>query len=373
MTDTHTHTQEQVYNYPGLSLRAVVHLHSHTHKHTHTHTLIQESASTSSGGASVSVLSTSVSTETEQEHTPEVQDRTGQVQEMEKAGVNASATKNNPVENGESENKLRPVSETGYSGLDVATGEEHKPTIPVLMAVSEDLMQLRPESETGQSSLDVAVEENQPVLTAVSEDLIELHTSHHEVEEPVRSKLLKQGKPVLEVVKPELVPVDQVAALAISSQQEIPNEVLTLATEPELKMESDIKCGSRTASNQTTDTRTPANQITAPSAPAELVVTETSQMLTVDTSPPVAIETMGTMYPTLNSLTTEHELMEDLAPFSEEDLSLLYPNRLLESREAFEDCFIRESRQEDHPLYELLSLYLKSRHALVSTQAHLQV
>ena len=107
----------------------------------------------------------------------------------------------------------------------------------------------------------------------------------------------------------------------------------------------------------------------------EPVVMETSETVTIDTSPLVAIETVGAMYPTLDSLTMprEDELTDNLVPFSEADLSLLYPNRLLESRQMFEDNFIRESRQDNHPLYELLSLYLKARLALVTTQAHLQV
>lgn len=186
-------------------------------------------------------------------------------------------------------------------------------------------------------------------------------------EEPVRSKLLKQEVPVLAVVgnrEPEAVEQEE-PPLISSKQLSQENEVLK-----EQERDSKIYSVVETESESTNvDTQTHTNQATVPSAP---VVMETPTV-TMDVSSLVALETTKLMYPDLDSLAAEQELTENLVPFTEEDLALLYPNRQLETREVFEDVFIRESRRDDHPLYELLSVYLKSRQALVATQAHLQV
>ena len=120
---------------------------------------------------------------------------------------------------------------------------------------------------------------------------------------------------------------------------------------------------------QAISVETPQTVVETPRAVAmeanQTITTETSVM---ETAEPGAV----TMYPALECLDPE-ERWEELVPFSEDDLSLLYPNRQLECREVFEENFIRESRQESHPLHELLSLYLKARQALVSAQAHLRV
>ena len=151
-----------------------------------------------------------------------------------------------------------------------------------------------------------------------------------------------------------------------------------------------------TATHQPVDTQQTANVAEAPLTVSvetrqpvtqtdtrqTTIITETQQ--TVSTQlPSVAVETaeatppMTVTYPPLESLRMvgqeEEELMEHLVPFTEEDLSLLYPNRQVECHEVLEDAFIRESSQEHHPLYELLSLYLKARQALITAQAHLQV
>ena len=248
------------------------------------------------------------------------------------------------------------------------------------------------EAETGLTGLEPATGGlSEPV--PVSEDLIQLYPGEDGEEEPVRSKLQKQEKPVSEVDEQvsEGASAVQGAAPSISgermlqdtvAQEQLTNETVpNLVTEKvsNLKIESDLpvveQAESGRASNQITETNALTNQIVVPSAPAELVVTETSQLVTVDMLPPqVAMETaVGPMYPTLDSLTVQQELMEDLTPFSEEDLALLYPNRQLEARAVFEDSFIMEARQERHELYELLSLYLKSRLGLSTAQAHLQV
>ena len=282
------------------------------------------------------------------------------------------------------------------------------------------------ETETGLTGLEPASGGlSEPV--PVSEDLIQLYPGEDGEEEPVRSKLQKQEKPVFEVDEQvsEGASAVQGAAPSISSertlqdtvaQEQLINETVpNLVTErvSNLKIESDLpvveQAESGRASNQITETNALTNQIVIPSAPAELVVTETSQLVTVDMLPPqvametsqlvtvdmlppqvametsqlvtvdmlppqVAMETaVGPMYPTLDSLTVQQEGMEDLTPFSEEDLALLYPNRQLEARAVFEDSFIMEARQERHDLYDLLSLYLKSRLGLSTAQAHLQV
>ena len=125
--------------------------------------------------------------------------------------------------------------------------------------------------------------------------------------------------------------------------------------------------------------------------PVSLPVVETptvassTSTVVVETNTTVATETpelpreiamaADTAYPSLSTLmyAAEEEEEEDLIPFSEQDLGLLYQNRQLDAREDTEEAFIRNSWQEHHRLYELLSLYQKSLLALSTAKAHLQV
>ena len=138
-----------------------------------------------------------------------------------------------------------------------------------------------------------------------------------------------------------------------------------------------------------------AAQLAAPTAPLLPVMTpvEASPVVSMETqtdtivatkTPESVLEQMpevprevstATMYPTLTTVSVgeEEEGLEELVPFSEEDLSLLYMNQQLGAREAVEEAFLRESWQEGHALYELLSLYLRALLALAAAQAHLQV
>ena len=101
------------------------------------------------------------------------------------------------------------------------------------------------------------------------------------------------------------------------------------------------------------------------------VAMETPGVVSSEMTPEVAA---GTMYPALTTVVMEEEEGVELVPFSEGDLSLLCPNRQLETREDVEEGFLREGRHtHHHPLYQLLSLFLKARLALAATRAHLQV
>ena len=101
------------------------------------------------------------------------------------------------------------------------------------------------------------------------------------------------------------------------------------------------------------------------------VAMETPGVVSSEMPPEVA---EGTMYPALTTVVMEEEEGVELVPFSEGDLSLLCPNRQLETREDVEEGFLREGRHtHHHPLYQLLSLFLKARLALAATRAHLQV
>ena len=113
-------------------------------------------------------------------------------------------------------------------------------------------------------------------------------------------------------------------------------------------------------------------------------VASSTSTVVVETNTTVATETpelprevamvADTVYPSLSTLAyAAEEEEEDLIPFSEQDLGLLYQNRQLDAREDTEEAFIRDSWQEHHRLYELLSLYLKSLLALSAAKAHLQV
>ena len=129
-------------------------------------------------------------------------------------------------------------------------------------------------------------------------------------------------------------------------------------------------------------TAPPANDIAVPRVVQTSTATTTSQVVmetttiameTPELSPEVAVAT-STAYPSLTTLAAvEEEQEEEMVPFSEEDLGLLYQNRQLEAREEMEEAFIRDSHQEHHPLYELLSLYQKSLLALATAQAQLKV
>lgn len=312
----------------------------------------------------MSVATTPVATATEQEPTPKL--AIGTVPEQPETADSAKGDTATLVE--ESSKELL----TKSPSLEVATGN-------VKVETREGEVQVRPELQAGLSGTDIATGGGRESSIAVSGGEVELPPGLKEVElqpsleEPVRSKLLKQEVPVLEVAgnrQPEAVEREE-TPLIRSKQVSQENEAVTqqeggsnidsvVETESESRMAS---------TSQTNDTLTNTNQATAPSAP---VVMET-RTVTADMSPLVAVETTRLIYPDLDSLTAEQELTEDLVPFTEEDLSLLYPNRQLETREVFEDIFIQESRQDNHPLYELLSIYLKSRQALVAAEAHLQV
>lgn len=265
------------------------------------------------------------------------------------------ATGNVKVETREGQAHVRPELQSGLSGSDIATGGGRESSIAVL---------------GGGVELPPGLREVELPLTLME---VELPPSFREEEEPVRSKLLKQEVPVLEVAgnrQPEAVEQGE-TPLIRSKQVSQENEAVTQQGR-DSKIDSIVETESESrmaSTSQTIDTLSNTNQATAPSAP---VVIET-RTVTTDTSPLFAVETTRLIYPDLDSLAAEQELTEDLVPFTEEDLSLLYPNRQLETREVFEDIFIQESRQDNHPLYELLSIYLKSRQALVAAEAHLQV
>lgn len=323
----------------------------------------------------MSSATTPVATATEQESTqplvvgnvpeePETADSAkGDTKTLPEESSNELLTKSPPLEVATSDVKVEttkgetqvraPEVQAGLSGS--ATGGERE--LSEAVTVSGGVVELPP----------ILREEGVELPPILREEGVELPPSLREEEEPVRSKLLKQEVPVLEVAgvsQPEQVEAPLIRSKQVSRE----NEVVT-QLERDSKIDSlvETESESRTAfGGQIADTHTHTNQATAPSAP---VLTET-QMVTMDT---VAMETTGLIYPDLDSLAAEQELTENLVPFTEEDLSLLYPNRQLETREVFEDVFIQESRQDNHPLYELLSIYLKSRQALVASQAHLQV
>ncbi|XP_019856281.1 PREDICTED: ectopic P granules protein 5 homolog [Amphimedon queenslandica] len=92
-----------------------------------------------------------------------------------------------------------------------------------------------------------------------------------------------------------------------------------------------------------------------------------SEETVLPTAPPTL------MYPTLDSLIAASSVTESvLIPYSEEDLSLLYPNPQLGANTEFIDNFIKESQQDSHPLYELLKQYLKARLSSKAAEGKLQ-
>jgi len=109
---------------------------------------------------------------------------------------------------------------------------------------------------------------------------------------------------------------------------------------------------------------------TMPSAPALLDLSETVQLVCREE---VGAATEGPLYPRLDSIIEEQEVIEEMTPFSEQDLATLYPNPQLDANPLFIDHFIQQSNQERHELYELLMQYLKARQVLSGTLANVEV
>jgi hypothetical protein len=130
-----------------------------------------------------------------------------------------------------------------------------------------------------------------------------------------------------------------------------------------------------TAVDKALTTAVPVVETSTVASSTSTVVVETNTTVATETPelPREVAMVADTVYPSLSTLAyAAEEEEEDLIPFSEQDLRLLYQNRQLDAREDTEEAFIRDSWQEHHRLYELLSLYLKSLLALSAAKAHLQ-
>ena len=210
------------------------------------------------------------------------------------------------------------------------------------------------------------------VLLQSSDDIV-----HSKPGTEQRQTGMEQRQIGMEREPTELVKAREAAGSVVTEKKEEEEE------EREKERETQ-PCAPPTATEHQTTTETTATTHLTIAVETSTIVTETPTV-TVETNTSVATETreLGddvvmaaaavATYPSLTTLAGEEEEEENLIPFSEQDLSLLYQNRQLDAREQMEEAFIRESYQEHHPLYELLSLYLKALLALTAARAHLQV
>ena len=215
----------------------------------------------------------------------------------------------------------------------------------------------------------VAEKEREMVREAVTECEVNLHSSNDEV---VRSKPGLESRQLgLESGHGPAV-VDSCVTVENSIQRENMSEMERESAQTFMTATTHISSPEYTLVTpqeavQTSQTRL----VITENAPTETVAMETPVELTVEAPPEIAMAT--THLTTVSERQEYEETGEELVPFTEADLSLLYPNRQLETRDVLEDAFIRESKQHHHPLYELLSLYLKARLSLATALAHLQV
>ena len=145
-------------------------------------------------------------------------------------------------------------------------------------------------------------------------------------------------------------------------------------SEEEGEQHSDLLATAHQSVDKALTTAVPVVETSTVASSTSTVVVETNTTVATETPelPREVAMVADTVYPSLSTLAYAAE-EEDLIPFSEQDLRLLYQNRQLDAREDTEEAFIRDSWQEHHRLYELLSLYMKSLLALSAAKAHLQV
>ena len=204
------------------------------------------------------------------------------------------------------------------------------------------------------------------------------------------SEVVEQEKPVLQVEQEQVEQVQLVPELTPVINNEQVDDDLNIVTESttDLKIEQSVtekdvaNFESENHSFMTACKQVSETPVLVETTLQSSVAMETSQTVAMETINPTApvvsidnmteaIETrtviditeeetaqvvaMEPMYPTLSlSLTTQHQLqeeeeddreerMDDLIPFSEDELTLLYPNRQLDSRAVTEEAFIKVS------------------------------